>query len=171
MLKPRVAEDRTVVPTREQELSDLAVRNLSTRSPRRATFADRIMRKFVLDLLDYLRTGQRLPHCALCDSRYNDAKPLIEGATGALVCAGCVRRLTATDGVDRNMYVAAHRALHSAERGNPYRPPKIDDRAVPCLLCDELTDSPGNQHGKLTAVICSTCLRRSIHLLEGREDE
>ena len=127
------------------------------------------MRKLVLDLLDYIRTGQRLPHCRLCDSRYNDAKPFIEGSTGALVCAGCVRRLTPSDGLDGDMYFAAHRMMHLPDDGNPYRPPEIDSGAVPCLLCDETVDSTVDSHGRLSVAICTACLEHSSALIAGEE--
>jgi len=124
------------------------------------------MRKLVLDFLDYVQTGRRLPHCALCDSRYNDAKPFIEGSTGALVCAGCIRRHTPTDGIEPSMYFEAHRMLHPPDDGNPYRPPSIDSETVPCLLCDEPTSSLVNSRGKLSGTICSPCLDHSSPLLK-----
>lgn len=94
-----------------------------------------VMRKLFLDILDYIQTGRRLPHCAVCDSRYNDAKPFIEGTAGVLVCAACIH------GVDLDLYLATHRLVQHTDDGNPYRPPRVDSGAVPCLLCDQQTFS------------------------------
>jgi hypothetical protein len=123
------------------------------------------MRKLFLDFLDYVQTGRRLPHCAVCDSRYNDAKPFIEGATGALVCAACIQRFTATEGVDLNLYLATHRLIQQTDDGNPYRPPTIHSGTVQCLLCDQQTSSHVNSRGKLTAAVCVDCLEHSSNLI------
>ena len=105
------------------------------------------------------------PHCALCDSRYNDAKPFIEGSAGALACAECVRRLASTDCVGSDTYLAAHRMMHPADDGNPYRPPMADAGTVTCVLCEEPTDSMSNTHGKLSRAICAACLNHSSTLI------
>ena len=126
------------------------------------------MRKLVLDFLDYIQTGRRLPHCALCDSRYNDAKPFVEGSTGALVCAGCIRRLIPTDGIEASTYFKAHRMIHRPDNGNPYRPPSIDNGTLSCLLCDELTSSAINLRGKIAATICSACLDHALPLIKNQ---
>lgn len=124
------------------------------------------MRKLFLDFLDYIQTGRRLPHCAVCDSRYIDAKPFVEGSTGALICAACIQRFTPTDGVDPNLYLATHRLMQHADDGNPYRPPAIDSGTVQCLLCDQQTSSHVNSRGKLTAAVCSECLVHSSNLIK-----
>jgi hypothetical protein len=123
------------------------------------------MRKLFLDFLDYIQTGRRLPHCAVCDSRYNDAKPFVEGSTGALVCAACIQRLTPTDGLDINLYLATHRLIQHADDENPYRPPAIDSGSVQCLLCDQQTSSCVNSHGKMTAAVCADCIEHSTNLI------
>ena len=124
------------------------------------------MRKLFLDFLDYLQTGRRLPHCAVCDSRYNDAKPFIEGSTGALVCAACIRRLTPTDIVDLNLYFATHRLIQHADDGNPYRTPAIDSGTVQCLLCGQQTSSHVNSRAKLTAAVCADCVEHSSNQMK-----
>lgn len=124
------------------------------------------MRNLFLDFLDYARTGRRSPHCAVCDSRYNDAKPFIEGATGALVCAACIQRFTPTDGVDLNFYLATNRLIQNTEHGNPYRPPAIDSGTVHCLLCDQQTSVRVNSRGKLTTGVCADCLEHSSNLIK-----
>jgi hypothetical protein len=124
------------------------------------------MRKLFLDFLDYVRTGRRLPHCAVCDSRYKDAKPFIEGSTGALVCAACIRRFAPTDGVDRNLCLATHRLIQHADDGNPYRPHTFDSGTVKCLLCDQQTSSHVNSRGKLLAAVCADCLEYSSNLIK-----
>ena len=124
------------------------------------------MRKLFLDFLDYVRTGRRLPHCAVCDSRYKDAKPFIEGANGALVCAACIQRFTPTDGVDPDLYLATHRLIQHTDDGNPYQPPAIDTGTVQCLLCDQQTTSLVNSRGKLTSAVCADCLEHSSNLIK-----
>jgi hypothetical protein len=124
------------------------------------------MRKLFLDFCDYVRTGRRLPLCAVCDSRYNDAKPFVEGSTGALVCAACIRRFTSTDGVEPNIYFEAYRLIQNPDDGNPYRPPSIDRGTVLCLLCDQATSSQVNSRGKLKALFCADCLSHSSNLLK-----
>ena len=124
------------------------------------------MRKLFLDFLDYIQTGRRLPHCAVCDSRYNDAKPFIEGSTGALVCAACIQRFTPTNGVAPDLYLATHRLIQHTDDGNPYRPPAIDTGTVQCLLCDQQTTSRVNSLGKLTSAVCADCLEHSSNLIK-----
>lgn len=120
------------------------------------------MRKLFLVFLDYVQTGRRLRHCAVCDSRYNDAKRLVEGSTGALICAACIQRFTPAHGVDLNLNLVTNRFIQQAEDENPYRPPAIESGTVQRLLCDEQTSSHITSRGKMRAAVCADCLEHSI---------
>lgn len=124
------------------------------------------MRKLFLVFLDYVQIGRRLRHCAVCDSRYNDAKPFVEGSTGALICAACIQRFTPANGVDLNLNLAANRLIQHAEDENPYRPPAIESDTVHCLLCDQQTSSHSTSRGKRKAAVCADCLEHSIKLIK-----